>query len=135
MRLHLPDRALFVRKTATVFVLAFVLVPLVDLKHQLPALIYAGALVALHVVVLGVYLYRVRFRELDADWRSLVARVMALVLVTYLLSAVSGFEEGTPQSWLAAQMFGISMLHTSVLALLMVRVERVEPVPAREMTS
>ncbi len=122
MRFVLSDSGLFVKKTVAVFVLSFALIPLVDVKGELPALLYAGALVILHVFVMGIYLYRVRFRELDADVRSLLARVLALVVVTYLLFAVSSFEEGSRLSTLALQMLGLSALHTVMLVLLMGRV-------------
>ncbi len=122
LRFVLSDSGLFVKKTVAVFVLSFALIPLVDVKGELPALLYAGALVILHVFVMGIYLYRVRFRELDADVRSLLARVLALVVVTYLLFAVSSFEEGSRLSTLALQMLGLSALHTVMLVLLMGRV-------------
>ena len=131
MQLRLVEPRLFLRKTASVFVLAFVLIPLVGMRSELPALLYAGTLVLLHIFVLVIYLYRVRFRELDPDWRSLSARVLALVAVTYLLSAVSRFEAGSPLSQLMLQMLGLSVLHTVMLALLMVRVERPRAVGAR----
>ena len=79
LRFVLSDSGLFVKKTVAVFVLSFALIPLVDVKGELPALLYAGALVILHVFVMGIYLYRVRFRELDADVRSLLARVLAVL--------------------------------------------------------
>ena len=124
MRLRLSEPRLFVIKTVSVFALAFALVPLLAMKQELSAQLYAGSLVVLHVFVLGVYFYRVRFRELDPDARSLIARVLALVVVVYLLSAVSAFDQEAPLTTLALQMLGISILHMAVLLLLMVRVER-----------
>jgi hypothetical protein len=119
--------SLFLKKTAAVFVLAFALVPLLEAKGRLPASAYVGGLVALHIFVLAVYLYRVRFRDLDMDLRSLAARVVALLVVTYLLAVVSGFEAGMPRGQLVVQMLAVCVLHTAILVLLMTRVER----PAR----
>lgn len=124
LRAHLTDPRLFAVKTASVFVVSLALVPLVSLKQSLPVLLYAGGLVVLHVAVLVAYFYRVRFRELDPDRRSLVARVVALAAMTYLLYVASSFEAGTPLWWLTAQMLALSLLHTVVLLLLMVRLER-----------
>lgn len=132
MRISLTDRSLFLGKTLVVFVVSFALLPLVELKHDLPALLYAGALIVLHILVLAVYLYRVRFRELDSNVRSLAARILALVVVSYLLIAVSSFEEGASLSTLAWQMLGVSVLHTAVLALLMVRVTFERPSTASQ---
>ena len=127
VRFDLPERSLFLRKTALVFVIPFALVPVVGAKGDVPALFYAGGLVVLHLFVLGAYLYRVRFRELDPDRRALAARLLALGAVIYVMLAVSSFEEGTPLSRLALQMFGVWILHTLVLLLLMGRVRYAVP--------
>lgn len=124
MRLSMTSWPLFLKKTAAVFALSFLVIPLVQMKGGLPATLYLVGLVVLHVVVLGIYFYRIRFRDLDGDVRSLVARVAALVFVGYLLLAVSDFDESTPVSTLLIQMFGVSVLHTAVLVLLMVRLTR-----------
>jgi hypothetical protein len=107
-------------------------IPLAQVKGGMPATLYLGGLVVLHVLVLVVYCYRVKFTELDPDLRSLVARIAALVFVGYLLAAVSSFDEQTPVSTLLAQMLGVSLLHTLILALLMFRLsyER-RPAPGR----
>jgi tellurite resistance protein TehA-like permease len=126
LRVQLADTALFIQKTVTVFAVSFALLPLVGLKSDIPATLYVVSLVVLHLFVLAIYLYRVRFRELDPDARSLVARLLAVAVVVYLLFAVSSFEEGAPRSTLASQMLGLSVLHTAMLALLMVRVRYAE---------
>ncbi len=124
MRAHLVEPRLFLVKAVSVFVLSLALVPLVAMKQQLPAMIYAGGLVVLHIFVLVAYFYRVRFGELDPDRRSLIARVVALVVVSYLLFAASVFEPGTPIWPMTLQMLGVSVLHTLILLLLMVRIDR-----------
>jgi hypothetical protein len=123
VRARLVNPRLFWIKTLSVFALAFALVPLVALKQEFPATLYAAGLVVLHIGVLLVYLYRVRFRELDPDRRSLFGRALALAVVSYLLYAVSSFDPDTPLGMLTLQMLGVSVLHTAVLALLMVRIE------------
>jgi len=123
VRVRLVDSKLFVRKVVSVFALAFALLPLVELKSDIPALTYVTALLALHVFVVVVYFYRVRFRELDPDWRSLTARLFALGFVIYLLYAFSKFAVNASVGELAAQLFVLSVLHAVVLVLLMARIE------------
>ncbi|HRC62955.1 MAG: hypothetical protein K1X87_10775 [Dehalococcoidia bacterium] len=124
MRLSMTSWPLFLKKTAAVFALSLLVVPLVGMKGGVPATVYLIGLVALHLFVLGIYFYRIRFRELDHDLRSLIARVAALAFVGYLLVAVSDFDESTPRSTLLTQMLVVSLLHTVVLVLLMVRISR-----------
>lgn len=135
MRARLTEPRLFLVKAVSVFLLSLALVPLVAMKQQLPALLYTGGLVALHVFVLVAYVYRVRFGDLDPNRRSLVARIVALVAVPYLLFAASTFEPGTPIWPMTLQMLGVSVLHTVILGLLMVQVEagegRAQPVDSR----
>ena len=121
MRFVLSNPRLFLVKTSSVFALSFALVPLLQWKDDLPALVYTGSLVALHVFVLGIYLYRVRFRDLDPDRRSLIARVLGLAITVYLLSATSTFDADSSLPRLATQMLGVSLVHMLILALLMVR--------------
>jgi low temperature requirement protein LtrA len=95
-RLTLLTPRIFARKTAMVFALALLLLPLVRLRSELPALIYVAALLLLHVVVLILYFYRVQLRKLDPDRRSLVVRIAAIAFMTYLLFIVSGVDAEAP---------------------------------------
>lgn len=121
MQFVLSDPRLFLVKTTSVFALSFALVPLLQWKDDLPALAFTGSLVVLHIFVLGIYLYRVQFRDLDPDRRSLFARALGLVITVYLLSATSTFDADSSIPRLAAQMLGVSLVHMLILALLMVR--------------
>ena len=122
MRFVLSNPRLFLSKTVMVFALSFALIPLLQWKSDLPALAYSGSMVALHVFILGIYLYRVRFRDLDPDRRSLVARILGLAITTYLLSTTSSFSGESSVATLALQMLAVSLVHMGILALLMVRV-------------
>ncbi len=122
MNIELVDRSLFVKKTVSVFVLSFLLIPLVSLKSDVPVLVYAGALVVLHIFVLIAYFYRVKVRELDSNARSLAARVVALIVVSYLLYVGSSFDDDASYVSLAIQMFAVSVLHTAILLLLTARI-------------
>lgn len=122
MRLSMEERRLFIRKTVTVLLASLALVPLTAGKSEVPASLYLGALVVLHIFILGLYLYRTQVRDLDQDWRSLLARVFALAVVVYLLMAVSRFDLAESMRAAVLQALGVAALHTIVLALLMTRV-------------
>ncbi len=124
MRIELLDRPLFVRKTIAVFAASLVLLPLLELRSSVPALLYAGSLVVLHVIVLVVYLYRVPMRRLAASWRGVFGRVLALAVVLYLLVLLSRFDDDASRSTLAAQLLAVAVLHAVALLLLSARLER-----------
>ena len=135
MRVTMTDWPLFAKKTAMVFALSLLVIPLAQAKGGLPAMAYLMGLAGLHASVLVIYFYRIRVRELDPDARSLILRVAALVVVVYLLAVVSSFDESTPVSSLLVQMLGVSLLHTVVLALLMLRIQYRQPYPPAATTS
>lgn len=122
MRLSLTDPRLFAVKTATTVAAAFLLLPLAQFKSDIPSLAYLVGLVVLHVFVLGVYVYRVRVRELDGDVRALVARVVALGVVIYLLLVFSKIDADAGNATVVRNITMVTVLHTVIVALLMVRV-------------
>ena len=122
-RLVLLDPILFAKKTALVFAASYLLIPLIAEKARMPAWIYASLLVLIHVGVLIIYLYRVRLRSLDMDRISLGARVLGLGFTTWLLFAVSGWQDREDLVKLSWQMLALCAVHTVLLALLMVAVE------------
>ena len=124
MRVEILDRALFVRKTIAVFAASFALVPLLELRSAVPALLYVVGLIVLHVIVLIVYLFRVPVRQLASSWRGVTARVLALAVVFYLLVLLSRFDEEASRAALAAQLFLVAVLHAVVLLLLTARLIR-----------
>ncbi len=124
MRIELLDRTLFIRKTIAVFAASFALVPLLELRSAVPALLYVAGLVVLHVIVLVIYLFRVPMRQLASSWRGVTARVLALAVVFYLLVLLSRFDEDASQATLAAQLFLVAVLHAIVLLLISARLIR-----------
>ncbi len=124
MRIELLDKPLFIRKTVAVFVASFVLLPLLEFRSSVTALLYAASLVVLHVIVLVLYLYRVPLRRLAASWRGVAGRVLALVVVFYLLVLLSSFDEDASRAALALQLLAVAVLHAAVLLLLMARIDR-----------
>ncbi len=113
----------FLWKSVSVLALTALVLPLLRLKDGMPAVVYVGALLLLHVVVLALYLYRTRVRSLDGDWHSLVARVAALAFMAYLLAVVSRPGASASNGVLIAKIVAVSVLHIVILALLNVRAE------------
>lgn len=122
--LHLEQPRLFLLKALSVLILSYALLPILAIKGSIPAYLYVGLMIGIHIFVLAIYVYRVRFRELDASYRSLIARLIALGVVTYLLVVVSRFEDDASWLTLALQMLGVTVFHAMMLALIMFRAER-----------
>jgi len=121
---RLDDPRLFLIKAFSVLALSFALLPILAIKSSIPAVLYVGLLIVTHIFVLAIYLYRVRFRDLDPNRRSLFARVIALAVVTYLLVVVSRFEPNSSWLTLSYQLVGVTVFHALLLILIMVRVDR-----------
>lgn len=71
------------------------------------------------------YCYKVSFRDLDVDQISLGGRVLGLGMTVWLLMVVSGWQDRDDWVVLAGQMVVLCLVHTVVLALLMVAIEPV----------
>ena len=122
-RLVLLDPRLFVKKAVLVVAGSYALIPLLASKSTMSAGLYVALLLLIHVGVLVVYCWRVKLRSLDMERVSLGARVLGLLVVTWLLSAVSGWQDHDNLWKLSAQMLVLCVVHTVALALLMVAVE------------
>ena len=118
---RLASPRLFLTKTAVIVVASYAFIPLIALHNagRISAIAYASILVALHVAFIVIYLYRVRWRELDGgDRRSIAARVLGLVACIYLLYLVADhLADGL--GLLAIELLGLCVVHTVILALLM----------------
>lgn len=111
------------------FALTYLLLPLIWYKSKLPAAAYAAGLIVLHVVVLVVYCYKVRFRQLDPNWRSAAARILGLCFSIYLLLMVSSWADSnvTDVVAFACQLGVLCLVHTVILAFLMVQLDKGSP--------
>ena len=125
-RLVLLKPELFLRKVVLVFLASYALLPLLAYKNSIPGALYVSLLILIHIGVLFLYLYRVTFRDLDIDRLSLGGRILGLAVVTWLLTVVSGWQDRTHIGVLAIQMLVLCLVHTVMLALLMVAVEEKE---------
>jgi hypothetical protein len=84
--LTVGDRRVFIRKLVVLFTATILLAPLIVYKLMLPAYLYVGGLIGLHLVVFAVYLYRTPWRELWRDKAGFVLRLVAVVFFIYLLT-------------------------------------------------
>uniref|UniRef100_A0A7S4AZD3 Uncharacterized protein n=1 Tax=Chrysotila carterae TaxID=13221 RepID=A0A7S4AZD3_CHRCT len=105
------------------------------LVFPISALAYAIILVSLHVGFVVIYLWRVRFRELDGgDYRSIAARVLGLAFCIVLLWLVAKFTTTSDdvKLWvLAIELLGLCAVHTLILTFLMVRVRLPGRMPSK----
>lgn len=116
------DWRLFLKKTLFVVVLSYALVPLIAYKQKIPAALFTAGLVVLHVLILVVYVYKVRIRQLDPDWRAFSGRLVAIAFALWLLDLATRLEGGRDILVLCANMLVLCLAHCFVLALLTVRV-------------
>ena len=134
---RLVSPRLFLTKTAVIVVASYAFIPLIALHNagRISAIAYASVLVALHVAFIVIYLYRVRWRELDGgDRRSIAARVLGLCACVYLLFLVAGhLADGL--GLLAIELLGLCAVHTVILALLMTSVRLPNRGPAEDEVS
>ena len=124
---------LFWKKIVLVFIASYALLPLILYKSKLPASIYAIILILIHVGVLIIYCYKVQFNQLDFDRISFGSRILALFVTIWLLTVVSNWQDHTHIGIFALQMLVLCLVHSFVLALLMVAVLR-EAVQVEEET-
>lgn len=137
-RCHLVQPRLFVAKSVFVWMASFAFVPLIaaNERGQLSAVVYAAILVLLHVTFIIVYFWRVRFRELDPSWRSLVARCLGLLCSVYLLYLVAG-HLSRKLSTLSLELLGLCLVHSFILLLLTLRItpaedDKIDPLISEE---
>jgi hypothetical protein len=117
-RLELLNPELFWKKIVLVSGTMLVLVPLVLLKTRVPAVIYVSLLLAIHLLILVVYLYRVEWRQFSRI--GLAGRIVSVLIFSYLLAKVK-FSAGPEVLLSIAAAF---TLHIAILATLMMKVVR-----------
>lgn len=129
------DWPLFLKKSLFVVVLSYALVPLIAFKQHIPAALFTSGLVVLHVLILVVYVYKVKIRQLDPDWRAFSGRLVAIAFAVWLLDLATRLEGGTDVGKLCLNMLVLCLAHCFVLALLTVRVVRSGDQPLLPVTS
>ena len=124
---NLVDTGLFIKKTIFICCASYCFIPIMSLHNsgKLTSLVYAGVLVGLHLVFVVVYFYKVKFSDLSYSRASFWGRVLGLFFCVGLLMVVAGnLDEDL--SKLSLELLGLCAVHTVILALLMVKCERIE---------
>jgi hypothetical protein len=123
LQIRLTNPKLFLQKTLVIVLASYAFIPLIALHNggEISALIFALILVILHLAFIIIYIYKVKFRELDGDRRSLIMRILGLIVCVGLLVLVAEFLPD--KLWLLAiELLGLCLVHTFILCLLMVEV-------------
>jgi hypothetical protein len=111
-------QALFIKKFTVLIAGTLLLVPLVYFKLQIPALLYIGGLVILHVVFLYVYFVRTPWKEFMRHKAEFALRVVSVAFLIYLLTLVK-FEG---DFWILLRNTLIALgIHLCILIGMMVR--------------
>jgi hypothetical protein len=71
--------------------------------NELSAYTYAGLLIGIHVLFIIIYMYRVKFTQLDYERKGLLSRVLGLLFCVMLLGLVSESLEKDDLSILALE--------------------------------
>lgn len=114
----LDQPRLFLQKVGAIILGTAILVPLVHFKLLLPAVLYLGALLLLHVYFFTIYLMRVKWHQLRANHTGFATRLLGILLFSYLLTLLHYQGAAT----ILAVNIGLAiLLHTLILLFLMMR--------------
>jgi hypothetical protein len=123
-------------KTLLIIFLTYALVPLIVLQNSIPKYLFTASFVFIHIVVLAVYMYGVRYQSLDVEWKSLGVRLLGLAFAIALLILVSSSAWKHSIIRLVLLMLVLCSIHLFILMLLLVRVcPVVVPVEVASLTS
>lgn len=112
MKITISNPGLFYKKLATLFVTTVALIPLVQYKLYVPAALYIGALLLLHVFILYIYLTRVDWQQFAVDKKELFVRLSSVGFFIYLLTTLR-FEGAT--TIILLNMAGAFVIHVVIM--------------------
>ncbi len=124
-RLTLLDPALFWRKVTMLVVFFGLFIPLKMYQEQL-LYWYVVFLVLLHVYILFVFLYRVRWRVLAENRKAFAVRLVAIATFTVLLTVI---KVGVTLSELLMFVGLSGLVHLALLLSLTVKARQLEASP------
>lgn len=124
-RVTLLDPRLFWRKVVMLVVFFGLFIPLKLYREQL-LLGYVIFLVALHIYILFVFLYRVRWQVLAENRRAFAVRLVAIAIFVALLTVI---KAGATVTELVAFVGLSGLVHLALLLSLTVKAVLVEPQP------
>merc|ERR1719152_267072 len=85
----LAEPNMFLCKAAIIVLFSLLLIPLILYEGAIGVVAYVVILVAIHVIVLFVFLFRVSCGGLDVDWTSFLLRLLTLGFFIGLLLIVA----------------------------------------------
>jgi hypothetical protein len=119
--LECTDQRLFKRKVAQLILATALFLPIVMIKHQLPAMIYVSALLALHLYILWVYIWRQQPVLKIRLTSEFVSRLLAVLFFAYWLTVVR--FQGSLVSIMLSLLLAL-ILHIGILLALMLKISR-----------
>lgn len=122
-RAILLDPALFWRKLTMLIVFFGLFIPLKMYREEL-LVWYVVFLVALHVYILFIFLYRVQWRVLAQNRRDFLVRLVAITVFVVLLTVI---KAGATLQELLVFVALSGIVHVALLLSLTVHIERASP--------
>lgn len=113
----------FLAKNLFIIFATYLFIPIIALHDDgdIGGIAYASILIAIHVLFIVIYFWRVKFLKLDKNNRQLAARVLGLVFCVMLLGLVAGnLDEDL--GMLAVELLGLCLVHSAILLLVTIEV-------------
>lgn len=117
----LEQPRLFAKKLTALIIGTAILMPLVYFKLYVPAQIYVGILLVLHIYFFYVYLTRVDWRRLWFSRSGFIIRVTGIVFFSYLLTVL---QFDGPVTFVLMNIVAATIIHALILLLLMCHFSR-----------
>lgn len=121
MKFRLLDRKLFMQKLAALVITTALLAPLIYYKLNVPAAVFVGGLLVLHIAVFYLYFGRLPWRRLLKHKGEFVIRAAGVLFFLYLLSLI---KFGGNPSLILVKLLLATGVHIAILTAVML--ERVE---------
>jgi hypothetical protein len=117
MKIVISDPKLFYKKCLVLFISTVVLIPLIQYKYLIPAMLYVGGLLILHLFFFYMYLVRVPWREFSRNKSALMLRVFSVLFLIYILTILKLQGDSIK---IIINLIGIFVVHVLILLFLMV---------------
>ncbi len=119
---ELVNKRVFALKTMFIVAATYLFIPLMLLhdENKITSTVYALTLVALHLLFLIIYFYKVKFMQLDQNKTALFVRLLGLLFCVMLLGLTASSLSDDLGS-LAIELVGLCAVHTLILAFLMMK--------------
>jgi hypothetical protein len=117
LNIIISNQKLFLKKAATLFMASIALVPLIHYKLYIPATLYIGSLLILHLLFLYMYFMQVPWREIGKNKKALSLRLTSIIFLIYLLTLIKLEGETTV---VITRLILVFIIHLLILLFMMV---------------